>query len=770
MNDELTKVWSKLDAMRGSQNFRSIDAALTTLLTEDPDISVTVELLREIVKWRGAFQHGMFMSPPDLADFIADLAATRKAETVLDPTCGSGLLLKMVADQVGAQTVHGVDVNETAIRVAARLLGTQATLIQGDTLAPNLALLREYDLVVADPPMGTRLHRPMTIGNMLTGFKGTFGDALACWACTKLSPKGMAILIMPPAFLFSSQSEVAKAAIQNAGFAVSACIHIPTGSFQGTGIQAELVVIERGEQGDVFTGQYTPDKKHQQVMLSNLLARREGKRVAQGRMCPWDGFRGYPSVEAAERFRSLAKRPGLNPVPMNKLIRGTKNTKKTDFQRLEHLPNSVYIPLMGKGGVAAHQDELSESLKSYAQLQIDPEIADARFVAHAFNQELGQAVLDAARTGAVIPRIRLETLLSMDFYLPPRKVQEKVLESIERIAAIRSECQELEKSLWDDPSNATSLSKKVATINQADRYEDWIETLPFPLASILWRHKASTGGTEQRFRILLKFFEALTEFVATVHLSAFMADSGSWIEYRDGLQKALNKQNLRWDVATIGTWKCVLEFLGTRSRKLMNQDFDACANLYRTRNREVLTMMSHAELLSVLQDAASMRNNHAGHEGAIGERQAEVIHGELMALLQRCRNVFGRNWLEFELIQPAESRFSGGVFRYKVRRMVGTRSMPFETVDRESIEALDDTKLYLLDPTGYRGLALVPFVRVMPSPRTEHNACYFYNRKQGLGSRMISYHFEEDSDVTVSVDEIDSLLAQLMLGSQNSNG
>lgn len=764
MNEDMHKLWSKLDAQRGSQ---SIPELLAKALTQDDEIRVTPELLREVVKRHGAHHLGLYLTPPDLATFIAELSVKSNPRSVLDPTCGTGLMLKEVADRVKAEATHGIDVNQTATRVASRLLGKQATIFQGDTLHNDLPLRRAYDLIIADPPFGMRLQSPVTIDGYLTDYKDDFSAALACWICTKLAPNGRAILILPSSFLFSKQTEKARAAIAAAGFAFTACIQVPRGSFQGTSIEAQIAVLERSQLRDVFVGQYTTDEKHQRVLLDNLAARRDGKRLAQGRICPWDRFKGFTALESNERFKQLTERPGFHAVPMSRLVKATKKTRKSNFERLEHAPNCIYLPLAGPGTVTVHQDELSPRLKDYVQLQIDPEIADARFVAHLFNQELGRAILDMAVTGAVIKRVSLDALAKLDFYLPDRKIQEKVIESLNRISAIRSECREMEIALWADPTEINRLSKRVATINREDHYDDWIETLPFPLASILWRHKAATGSIQDRFAILLKFFEALAEFVATVHLSAFMSDNELWIEHKSGLDRAMQKQGAGWDHPTFGTWKCVLEYLGSKARKMMNQENKQCANLYRTRSRDVLAMLCSGDLFTILQTATNMRNRHGGHGGAIGSRQGEVIHNDLVELVRKCREVFGRTWLEYELVQPAESRLRGGIYHYKVRRMVGTRSMPFETVDRESIEGMEEDNLYLFDPSSDCGLRLKPFVRVMPSPRTEHNACYFYNRRDGDEARLISYHFEEDSDVTVNMADINATLEQLSIRDQN---
>ena len=77
---------------------------------------------------------------------------------------------------------------------------------------------------------------------------------------------------------------------------------------------------------------------------------------------------------------------------------------------------------------------------------------------------------------------------------------------------------------------------------------------------------------------------------------------------------------------------------------------------------------------------------------------------------------------------------------------MGTRT-PFATVERKTIEGMEDGALHLLDPDGERALKLLAFVRVMPSPKAEANACYFYSRKQATKQRFVSYHFEAEAEV-----------------------
>ena len=74
---------------------------------------------------------------------------------------------------------------------------------------------------------------------------------------------------------------------------------------------------------------------------------------------------------------------------------------------------------------------------------------------------------------------------------------------------------------------------------------------------------------------------------------------------------------------------------------------------------------------------------------------------------------------------------------------------------------MDDGRLYLKSPDETSALKLLPFVKVLPSPRTEENACYFYNRRDKKGIRFLSYYFEGDAEVVDVFDDVGLALDNL---------
>jgi len=130
----------------------------------------------------------------------------------------------------------------------------------------------------------------------------------------------------------------------------------------------------------------------------------------------------------------------------------------------------------------------------------------------------------------------------------------------------------------------------------------------------------------------------------------------------------------------------------------------------------------------------------------VRDADARAVNEKLLQYIGTVREVFGVCWENYELLLPAECTVRSGVYFYKGKKIMGSRT-PFPSETFELLEAMEDGHLHLKSPDEHRTLKLLPFVKVIPSPKTSENACYFFNRQQQDGIRFLSYHFESDSEV-----------------------
>jgi serine/threonine protein kinase len=288
----------------------------------------------------------------------------------------------------------------------------------------------------------------------------------------------------------------------------------------------------------------------------------------------------------------------------------------------------------------------------------------------------------------------------------------------------------------------------------------WAETLPFPLASILW---AYDGEPDPVIKVdyLLKFFEALAQFVATLQLSACISDSPFFESNRPAWFKGSGRP-LNLSAATFGTWVKLSELAGGTIRDLLETEegVDRCRQLFVATDTELADTLASPELTKIFQHALHRRNDWSGHGGIAGQQLHHERLGELENLLAQVRALLGWSFEPWTLFKPGSMTLSRGVFELTATILKGPNPA-FRKKQMRLAHAPDAGRLYLLNDGNLRALELAPFVRVLAGQMGQ-DACYFYNRVDSGGARWVSYHFHAEPELVVPDEDLVDLLAKLV--------
>src|ERR1019366_5948085 len=180
------------------------------------------------------------------------------------------------------------------------------------------------------------------------------------------------------------------------------------------------------------------------------------------------------------------------------------------------------------------------------------------------------------------------------------------------------------------------------------------------------------------------FFEGAAEFVSVILLSAFNSNDAVFAPHRLKLTETMQKQNLSFSRATFGTWKLVVEYLGKQTRDLLNEngkkpddpknDRALCADMFADPSVALPNALSRKELGAIFAATNKMRNDWGGHGGVVGQEEAKLRNQQLLAEVQKLREVIADPWAETQMIHALHCRPRRGVFENEVAILMGSNN------------------------------------------------------------------------------------------------
>ena len=504
----MEKFWFQvLDEAR--QRGNEPNATTLSRIAEEKNVKVNwreaVELYRHLGR-RG--RKGIYVPPPHVIEFVGAYLREHQPKRIFDPFAEVGCFLAGVAEGAEAEETIGL-VSNPEMQKLAELLKTEhrSQWLRGETESLNRTL-DDFEAVVGFPPFGVRNRQPERfVASSGTEFvvRDDAGEVQILRALQYLKEDGVGVFILPPKFFFRRGND-ALAALPVLGFSVTAAIELPPGTFSPwIGIPANIVFIERKHNEEIFTARLEPGQDNN-TLLQNLLKGKEGRVPELGRLVKADKFESFTKVALGEQVHQLTKRSGTEAVKLADVVEAINTVRPKGNESFEEGLNAVYLPLIGESDAVVELSDGRMKPQNYAQLVLKPGAAQAEYLTGFFNSELGRLVRKELASGFGISRIMKRALQEATIYLPSTvEIQEKAVTAAATIAELRLQLDSLEKQLWERPVDAPKIAKEAEALRRDDSLKAWMETLPFPLASILWRTIAD-DSYQAKVKHLLHFF------------------------------------------------------------------------------------------------------------------------------------------------------------------------------------------------------------------------------------------------------------------------
>ena len=787
MNRDVRNIF---DEMRGQEFEPTVFATRVSELGLSFSAAELLELIQSIQKAFGN-RGGEHHVPQILMQVVIEILKGRSAEVVCDPWAGLGAMLATVREATHSTKAFAFTQNTTEFALG-RALVTTAEWELGEPLHLINSLKSDIDVAASILPFGMKSNRSIVLtgrdGNLIE-LQGNFENLILVTTAMRLSEDGIGIFVVPASFFFSQRSVLRQ--FVELGLAIEAALALPRGSFAPyTNIPTYLVIVRKRPIARMFVALLANDENTNAQIISNFKEGKEGGALELGRFVDMLSFTGLDAIRAEELFQKAERKFGAPVLHLEELATAINLGRHGEDFKFPQCDNAIFIPMIGLSDVVDSLNDLTLKQQNYAQVVIAPERSNARFVARFLNSELGKEIRELGKTGTTIPKLNKQTLTSLRVLVPDLQTQKAMLGIEARIAAeqntllaLQIELGELRRELWASPQSAPNVDKRLNVFSNrlsgnlkqhaAESMEQWFETLPFPLASILRAWQATPSQEFQRkYEHLLQFFEAAAEFISVILLSAFRTNETLFEEHRQKLVESMQKQHVNLQKASFGTWNLVVAYLGRQTRQLLlengkkdadvKNDRELCADIFSDSSLVLPNALSRKELANIFQATNKMRNDWRGHGGFPSQEEAQLRNEQLIEELQKLREVIADAWAETQLIQGLQCRLRRDVFENEVAVLMGSNS-EFLKETRSMAICLDVESLYLSRKDSGRALKLLPLVQVGSSPQSAKNACYFFSRLEGGGARFVSYHFVDKPELTGQFDEATAVINSLMM-------
>lgn len=726
---------------------------------------------------------GEHVVPQVILQTVRGLIEGHTAKTGCDPWAGVGQLAATIQEVTKAPKVLAFtrNVNEATF---GRALVKKVEWHIGEPLALLNQFKDTFDVIASVLPFNAPSAEPLEIkisSGDVVELRDYVGNLILATAARKLGSYGIGLFVVPRSFFISQRSVFRQ--FPAMGIGVEAALSLPSGTFAPyTNLASYLVVVRNRPANRMFVGQITSDLQTNAQVIQNFKQGKEGGTLDLGRFVDVVSFAGIDAIRKAERLHEMSRRylsaPAVNLDQLATEINLGRTGNDFAFSAQE---NSIYVPLIGNSDVVDSQEKLTLKSQNYAQLVIDRKRSDARFVAQFLNSEFGKELRETSKSGAMILRLSKQTLKTLPIFVPAIQTQRQMLEIETRIMSesntllgLQNEIGDLRRELWSNPQSASSVDDRIRVLSNrlsgslkqhaTERLDQWFETLPFPLASILraWQATAS-DNYEKKCALLCKFFEATAEFVSVILLSAFSSNELLFEPHRLKLKDAMIAGRVSFKLASFGTWKVVIEYLGKQTRELLKENSqkpddakanrEICAELFSDPSHALPSVISRVDLAQIISTTNTMRNNApTSHGGTPTQEEARSLNEALLNELHKLREVMADVWSGTQMIHALHSRMRRDQYENEVSILMGSNN-EFLKENRTMKICMDVERLYLSRKDSGRALKLLPLIQVGPSPQSVKNTCYFFNKVVPGGVRFVCYHHGDQSELKGQFDE-----------------
>ncbi|MDO5837111.1 MAG: hypothetical protein Q4P17_11440, partial [Methanobacterium sp.] len=573
-------------------------------------------------------------------------------------------------------------------------------------------------------------------------------------ASLKLKKNGVGFSIVNPELSLNWGDKSVFTNLEKYDLHIDSIIRLAAEIFPENDSNKTLLIIKRIKPEKIFIGEL--NNNSQDILLENLKNRKSGKIPQHGMLIDLESFNSFPNFLATNESEYLASITGLKPLKFKEIVKDVLT--HSDFSETDEDFNYLFLPINYNNKAVISSQNFKFKAENYLQIFIDPEMALADYVARFYNTPLGKKIRESVSEISSRPKLSMKQLLEVDVYLPDRDNQIELVRVDSLITELTTRAKSYKLKLWNSPLMAADIQKEINDMDDGkseEKFEQWIESLPYPLASILWC-SITNPQYERKVKYLLHFFEAFSEFNMSLLLSGLSSDEKFFqLEVKRCFKDDPRFRNWYFK-PTFGNWYKFGSCLSKTVRRLLEENKTKCLDVFGNPDPDFLLRIAHKDLITISEEVANYRNQWEGHGPVVSEKEYQNRYKILRSVLSRVYQILSDAYENTFLILPLQSSFQDGVHNYSIRQYMSTRA-PFKPGNIETVKLMDKSKIYLVHENQRKPVELLPFVINLDG------TCYFYNGRdyESGQARYVSYHYHKKPEIHLPMDGFNQVISLL---------
>lgn len=690
------------------------------------------------------YENNLSVLPEQITSFINSLINKKEKITILDTNPLEGF---MIISLLNAGENFQISIPEKSKEFIEKILPSQKFLKMNFCKLENIENL---DVVIGYfSPKNSEISDLNLDNNLLSDFEYSL-ELLK--SAQKIKPDGQGFFIINSKFLLKRDDVSVLSNLNKFNLYLNAVFDLS--DFNEPYSENILIIITRNPSKKIFIGSINKKIKNNQIILENFSTMTEGKLPQYGSLTNLDNFYSFKLYLKQQENKILFENRNLETTIFSEII------KEFNFYPLinefKDSPNSIYLPLFNTEDVLLSLEQAKESNENYSQIILKSKSVFDNYITDFLNNSIGKKIRDPLSLGESNEILFEHILKNIQIYVPNIEEQLNIVSLDSFIRDISTRASNFHEELWRNPESYSKIQEilKPEENEQEYNFEKWVESLPFPLSSILWE-SIVVSDFEYKVKYLLHFFEAFSEFNIIILLSCLISDH-YFFEKEFSRSIENNKQKFWFFSPTFGNWNYFGNFLSKNIQRMSRNQFsqNKILELFGNAEPEFIKKITSNELYDVLYQVSKYRNSWDAHGPVVNSEEHENRYKILKASLSKFYEIIGHIYSNSFLILPQSNNYKDGIYYYTVKKFVGTNTK-LKELEIETSIPLDTDKIYF-----YSQEQRIP-VEILPLIKFQEKTCYFYNHrnKEKYQSRYISYHNKENPVKLYPLSEIDSFIS-----------